>query len=257
MTELDWVRRMFDASDLPRHISWKRFIRKGYYVVPPPPEPLRAPVAFRWFREGRRKDVPEPHPLPAGYVGQWGMGLQTASGKFEFAATSLGRLDPPDPDRPAVLHYMASREGAGSERAGRFPLQLVISHPRFSFHTHVDGKGSFVNQIEEHRVIVNGRAWWVLRMNPADAALRGIAEGQLVKVFNERGAVICAARLTPRVRPGVMHSCEASARYEPADDVELGGALNVLTPKESQTARVHSVGHGNCLVEVRPWAGAV
>ena len=34
MSELDWVKRQFDASDLPGRISWRKFIRKGYYVVP-------------------------------------------------------------------------------------------------------------------------------------------------------------------------------------------------------------------------------
>ncbi len=43
MNELDWVKRMFDASDLPKHISWKEFLKKGYYVVPPPAEKLARP----------------------------------------------------------------------------------------------------------------------------------------------------------------------------------------------------------------------
>ena len=32
--EIDWVKRHFDASDLPKEISWKEFIKRGYYVVP-------------------------------------------------------------------------------------------------------------------------------------------------------------------------------------------------------------------------------
>ena len=38
MTELDWCKRMFDASDLKGAISWKKFLKKGYYVVPAPEE---------------------------------------------------------------------------------------------------------------------------------------------------------------------------------------------------------------------------
>ena len=41
MNELEWVKRMFEASDLPKHISWKEFLRKGYYVVPPPEAKFR------------------------------------------------------------------------------------------------------------------------------------------------------------------------------------------------------------------------
>ncbi|HIM12940.1 TPA: pyrogallol hydroxytransferase large subunit, partial [Candidatus Poribacteria bacterium] len=60
MSELDWAKREFEASDLPSIISWNRFIRKGYAVIPNPPEALRDPVSWRWFYDGRKKDVPEP-----------------------------------------------------------------------------------------------------------------------------------------------------------------------------------------------------
>lgn len=43
-----------------------------------------------------------------------------------------------------------------------------------------------------------------LAMNPADAAARGIAQDDLVKVWNGRGEVRCPADLTDRARPGVV-----------------------------------------------------
>ena len=46
-------------------MSWKKFIKRGYYVVPAEKEHLRAPVSFRWFWENRKKDVPEAQPLPS------------------------------------------------------------------------------------------------------------------------------------------------------------------------------------------------
>ena len=114
MTDLDWVKRMFDASDLPRHVSWKRFLAKGYYVVPAPAPAERAPVAFRWFYQGRRKDVPEPLPIAAEYRGEFGMGLGTPTGKFEFECESLKAFDAADPERPPILKYVRSPEsGAG------------------------------------------------------------------------------------------------------------------------------------------------
>lgn len=257
MSDLDWVQRMFMASDLPKKISWKQFLQKGYYIVPPPPERLRAPVAFRWFYEGRKKDVPEPHPLPCEYKGNYLEGLQTPSGKFEFECTTLKRLDPPDKERPPVLHFVRSDEDIAERRARTYPLQLISSHPRYSFHTHCDGKDSFVNDIDDHRMLVDGDYYWILRINPVDAKARGLRGGSLVKVFNERGAVICAAQVTERVRPGVVHGYESSARYEsigePGRSADRGGTMNVLTPKESQLARAHSLGNSNCLVQVESW----
>ncbi|GIS87720.1 MAG: hypothetical protein CM1200mP18_04300 [Gammaproteobacteria bacterium] len=55
MTELDWCKLQFDASDLKNTISWKQFLKKGYYVVPAEAENLEAPVGFNWYAEGRRK----------------------------------------------------------------------------------------------------------------------------------------------------------------------------------------------------------
>jgi DNA-binding NarL/FixJ family response regulator len=87
--ELDWCRRLFEASDLPGVISWKEFFKKGYYVVPPPSEGLRDPVSFRWYAEDRLKDTPELAPLPADYTEEWRRGLQTQSGKLEFECELL------------------------------------------------------------------------------------------------------------------------------------------------------------------------
>ena len=76
VTELDWCKRLFDATDLPTVISWKQFLKKGYYVVPPPEQEFRDPVSFRWYAEDRPKDTPELAPLPADYTEQFGKGLQ-------------------------------------------------------------------------------------------------------------------------------------------------------------------------------------
>ncbi|MGB9860648.1 MAG: molybdopterin-dependent oxidoreductase, partial [Moorellaceae bacterium] len=134
MDELAWCRRMFEASDLPRHISWKQFLKKGYFVVPPPPEERRDPVAYRWLVEGRVKDTPEIAPLPADYTEEYGRGLQTQSGKIEFECSSLKRFDPQDPERPPICKYIPSWEGPHTEELlARYPLQLISPHPRYSF----------------------------------------------------------------------------------------------------------------------------
>ena len=43
MNEIDWVKRQFEASDLPQYITWEQFVKKGYFVVPTETEKLRAP----------------------------------------------------------------------------------------------------------------------------------------------------------------------------------------------------------------------
>ncbi|MCK5434236.1 MAG: molybdopterin-dependent oxidoreductase, partial [Dehalococcoidales bacterium] len=103
LTDLDWVKRMFNASDLPKHISWEEFEKKGYFVVPLPKDYKPTP-ALRWFAEGRRKDTPDPGPVGgviAGLPDAEG-NLATQTGKIEFEAQSLKRFDPNDDERPPV-----------------------------------------------------------------------------------------------------------------------------------------------------------
>ncbi len=258
VNEIDWVRRHFESSDMPDVISWNDFVKRGYYVVPAEKEKLRAPVSFRWFWENRKKDVPEAHPLPSDYSEEYLKGLQTQSGKLEFECNSLKRFH--DPERPPIVKYEPSWEGPHSgEMFEKFPLQLLTPHSKYSFHTQGDGKKSFLNNIPEHRMLVDGYYYWTLRISPTDAASRGIKHGDLVKVFNDRGAVVCAAWLTERLPAGVCHGYESCAVYdpmgEPGKSIDRGGCLNLLTPEKTQTKTTHSLAGANSLVQVEKWDG--
>ena len=260
VNEIDWVKRIFYASDLPQKISWKEFVRKGYYVVPAEKEHLRAPVSFRWFWEGRKKDVPEPQPLPSDYSVEYLRGLQTQSGKLEFECNSLKRLK--DPERPPVVHYEPSWEGPHTKGlVEKYPLQLLTPHCKYSFHTQGDGKDSFLLNIADHRIKIDGYYYWIVRLNPADAAARGIKQHDLVKVYNDRGAVICAAVITERLAPGVAHSFESSAIYDPMGEigksVDRGGTVNLLMPHRTQTKSTHSLAGAQGLVEIELWDGKI
>lgn len=82
---------------------------------------------------------------------------------------------------------------------------------------------------------------------------------ELVKVFNDRGAVICAAQVTERVPPGTVHSYESSANYDPLGEpgysVDRGGCMNTLTPSRPIIKRSHSTASNSCLVHVEKWSG--
>ncbi len=258
LTELEWCRRLFEASDLPKVTTWREFFKKGYYVVPAPAPELRAPVSYRWYAEGRNKDVPELAPLPADYTETWRKGLQTQSGKLEFESSSLKRFAPDDPERPPLPAYIPSWEGPGtSELFAKYPLQLISPHPRYSFHTMFDDKDGVINDVKEHRLEIDGYYYWIVRIHPRDARVRGIADRDLVKIHNDRGAVICAARLTERLIPGTVLSCEGSARYDPLDEPgqspDRGGCINLLTPSRPIIKRSHSTASNTCLVEIEPW----
>ena len=106
----------------------------------------------------------------------------------------------------------------------------------------------------------DGYFYWIVRLNTKDAKDRGVKDGDLVKVFNDRGAVICAARLTERLPQGTVHSYSSSAIYDPIGDPgaspDRGGCINLLTPKRPIISRSSSMAGGNSnLVQIEKWGG--
>jgi trimethylamine-N-oxide reductase (cytochrome c) len=256
-TDLDWAKRLFEGTDLPKKISWKQFLKKGYHVLEAPKAEMRDPVSYRSFAEGRAKETPEPFPLPADYK-EYLQGLQTQSGKFEFACSSLKRFAPDDPERRPIPTYIPSWEGIHTKGLfEKYPLNLISPHPRYSFHSMGDAKDSTVNDIKDHRVLIDGYYYWIARINSKDAAKRGIKMNDLVRLHNDRGSVVCAAQVTERVPQGTVHSSEASASYDPIGDpgasTDRGGCINLLTSRRPIIKHSHSAAMNTCLIEVEKW----
>ena len=113
-------------------------------------------------------------------------GFPTASGKCSIDSPVFG-----------VPDHVANYESAATtpELARRFPLAM-ISPPARNFLN-----SSFVNLTSLRDI--EGEP--LLEIHAADAQPRGIASGQTVRVFNDRGSYVCKAALSPRARPGVVN----------------------------------------------------
>ena len=100
-------------------------------------------------------------------------------------------------------------------------------------------------------------------LNVADARSRGIADDDLVRVYNDIGEMVIPAYVTSRVVPGtvcVFHGAwykpgEKKSRLMP-DGIDMGGAPNFLTHNEDLPKTV--IGFLPCkgLVQVEKWEGA-
>ena len=256
-SEIDWARKFFEISDLPKFISWEEFERKGYYVINVPDDYKSTP-ALRWFAEGRRCDTPDPNNFKR--LGDHADELGTASGRIEFASESLRRLAPDDPERPISPQYLPSWEGHRSQLAGTYPLQLISPHPRFTFHTHYDGHAAWLDEVRPHRIQKDGYAWWPARLHPHDATARDIRSGDIVKLFNDRAIVLCVAVVTERVRPGVVHSYASAGKYDPLQpgnpgSPDRGGCVAMLTPGRQLSRNVAGMASNSCLIDVEKWVG--
>jgi Fe-S-cluster-containing dehydrogenase component len=152
----------------------------------------------------------------------------TPSGRVEFASEEAARAWGVDP----VPDYAPLPEGHASAAASRYPLQLLSCKTRDRIHSQF-GTVDWVQQVERpHR----------LDMHPADAAVRGLGEGDLAEVFNDRGRIALTVRLDEGLRRGVVHALEGRCHDGDPD-------VNVLTD-----AGVTDMNYGatfyECLVQV-------
>jgi anaerobic selenocysteine-containing dehydrogenase len=115
----------------------------------------------------------------------------TPSGKCEFYSESLARLGV-DPLPAFIPPNEAATSNPGL--AARFPLSM-ISPPARNFLN-----STFVNVASLRAV--EGEP--TVEIHPDDAAPRNIADGDTVRLFNDRGALRLVARVTDRARPGCV-----------------------------------------------------
>ena len=238
-------------------VGWEDFDSKGYHIINIPDDYKPTP-SLRWFYEGRSCDTPDlgnPKRL-----GDKCKELGTFSGKIEFESQSLKQYFPDDEERPVVPRYIPSWEGHRSDLAQKYPLQLMSPHPRFTFHCHYDKHTDWLDDIPVHRIKKDGYAWWPARIHPDDAAQRGINNNDLVRLYNDRGSVICVAVVTGRIRPGVIHSYASSAKYDPllpgqARFAGQGRVCAMLTPSRMLSQNVPGMTPNSCLIEIEKWEG--
>ena len=117
-----------------------------------------------------------------------------------------------------------------------------------------------MNEVKDNRVLIDGHYYWIMRINARDAAARGIADGDLIRAFNDRGSVILSAQVTERVPPGTVHSYESCGDYqalgEPGHSPDIAGCVNILTPKRFITPTSTAMANNSCLIQVEKWDGA-
>jgi anaerobic selenocysteine-containing dehydrogenase len=115
-------------------------------------------------------------------------GFPSPSGKCEFYSQRLA-----DMGQDGLPDYIANYEVPQAN--AEFPLAM-ISPPARNFLN-----SSFVN-LQSLRDIETEP---VLEMHPEDAQARGIQDGDVIRVFNQRGTYHCKAQLNNRARPGVVN----------------------------------------------------
>jgi anaerobic selenocysteine-containing dehydrogenase len=135
-----------------------------------------------------------------------GQEFRTASGRLEFYSEAMAACGaPPMPDW---------QPDPQEERdAGRWPLRLLTAPGYFQSHTAFSGVG-FLRRREGLPCVI---------LHPDEAAARGLAEGDRVRLHNDRGAVGLVLRISDEVRPGV-----ALVPGQRPDGETVAGTINLL-----------------------------
>ncbi len=200
-TEREWVDYILDvyrAGRFPNIPGIDEFEESniGAYVVPV----TEPDIAFTDFRQD-----PEKYPL------------DTPSGKIEIFSRELydmGKLD----EIPAVPKYIQEWESPFGAEVNKYPLQAIGSHSLHRVHSTHDNN-DWLEEAFPQRVFINR----------IDANQRGIKDGDMVKVYNDRGAMVIPCRVTVRIMPGVVDIPQGAWWTPDKNGIDRRGATNVLT----------------------------
>jgi anaerobic selenocysteine-containing dehydrogenase len=133
-------------------------------------------------------------------------------------------------------------ETIGTERSKQYPLLVMSNHPRWGVHSQHDDI-TWLREIETCKVKgPDGYQYHPLWINPVDAESRGIKNGDVVSIINDRGTVLAGAYLTERMMPGAI-GIDHGAKYDPIvlGEIDRGGAINTIVPRN--TTSKNACGH--------------
>ena len=232
--EKEWLRHLYDLSrqqgaqhgvELP---DFDVFWKNGYIDVPPPEEPG---ILMSEFRHD-----PNAH------------SLKTPSGKIEIFSETIASFDYDDcPGHPA---WIEPYEWLGAkEMVQRFPLHLISNQPNGRLHGQMDN-----GRVSQGYKISGREAIW---LNPQDAIVRSIIEGDVLRAFNDRGQCLVGAHVTDEIRPGVV-LIQTGAWYDPVERGRVGsldrhGNPNVLTLDKGTSKLGQGSSAQTALIEVEKW----
>lgn len=224
-TQEEWLRHLYEQSRkaIPALPPFDEFRKQGIFKQR---DPQGHHVAYKAFRED-----PAANPLT------------TPSGKIEIYSAQLAEiaatweLKEEDVIDPLPI-YSPGFENYDDPLAKKYPLQLTGFH--YKARTH-----STYGNVDVLKAACRQEMW----INPLDAQKRGIANGDRIRIFNDRGEVHIEAKVTPRMIPGVVALGEGAWYNPDAGRVDQAGSINVLTTQRPSPLAKGNPSHTN-LVQV-------
>ena len=173
--------------------------------------------------------------------------VQIAACSSNVIATTFGATSP-----YALAQFVTPTEGATNGLYAYYPLIMLTPHPKNGRHSQWQNIGWVRTNDQMFR---NG--YRTMYINSIDAAARGIADGAVVQIFNQRASTICCATVSERVMPGTLYVYEG-AWYQPKTPgdpttSDLGGNVEALI--DNRFMELTGGMLANALVNVQVWNG--
>ena len=228
----EWIVHMYEEyrqrTELAELPDYRQFLKLGRIEL----QQQSVPTVL--LSDFRRK--PERSPLP------------TPSGKIELFSQTID--DFALRDCPGQATWLEPIEWLKSPKAAKFPLHLLSQEPRNRLHSQLDHSA-------HSRMGKKDREPILLRQG--DAQARGIADGDIVRVFNDRGACLASARITSDLMHGVAVLATGAwfdpFEWSPDTTLEKHGNPNVLTLDAPASSLSQATVAQTCLVEVERFDG--
>ncbi|MCV7428276.1 molybdopterin guanine dinucleotide-containing S/N-oxide reductase [Mycobacterium montefiorense] len=175
--------------------------------------------------------------------------LGTPSGGIEIFSDTIDGFGLSDcAGHPA---WYEPTEWLGGSRAARYPLHMIANQPKTRLHSQLDhGAASIASKIQGREPI---------RIHPDDAAARGLSDGDIARVFNDRGACLAGVVVDDSVRPQVVQ-LSTGAWFDPADPSDpasmcVHGNPNALSNDCGTSSLAHGSTGQHVLVEMEKFTG--
>lgn len=202
-------------------LSFDEFWERGYVKLDVPEE------MKSWVRHGDFYTDPDKHPL------------HTASGKIEMYCEVIDKFN--IPDCPPIPKFLEPAEYLGNAEEGQ--VHVVSPHPFNRLHSQMANTDL---RFEEH---VQGRQHVLI--SPDDAEANGIKDGDLVELFNERGATIAGARVTEQIMKGVVSLEEGGWVQFDSKGRCNSGSINVITTSIAASGLSQATSANTCIANLR------
>ncbi len=165
--------------------------------------------------------------------------LHTKSGKIELYCDEIASFKVPD--CPPIPKFLEPAEYLGNAKAGQ--VHVVSPHPFNRVHSQM--AQADVRKYEN----VKGRQH--VRISVEDAAANGIKSGDLVELYNERGALIAGAVVTDQIMKGVVSLEEGNWIQLDSRGRCNSGAINMITTSVASSGLSQATSANTCIASLK------